>query len=88
MFCKHFRPEILYQVPVLRSLSGMSCDCDMQSLPTSHCPAFTSTHQVNTTLTYMTGSHLRAWECCHSSKFPEKSHLFMFVIKVTKRKND
>lgn len=41
MLCKHFRPEILYQVPVLRSLPGMSCDCDTRSLPTSHCPAFT-----------------------------------------------
>lgn len=41
MLCKHFKPEILCQVPVLRSFSVMSCDCDMQSLPTSHHTAFT-----------------------------------------------
>lgn len=61
------------------------------SVTRSHCPILLSawvpsTHWVNPSLTCMAGSHPRAWECSHSSKFPEKkSHLFTFVIKVNKR---
>lgn len=85
MLCKHFRPEILCQVPLWRSLSGVSCGRDSRSLPNFHCVTVTSTHPVTPSLTHMAGRHPRPWQCSHSSKFLEKKP-FVHVFHKSEQK--